>query len=150
MSEAVLSICKIDKGDGKCNIDTIVDTGTHIVKYDLKQADIQTDGCDNHQEEMLSCDSDVSICKIQEEQDGSISSVDKEKCGNDKVSENDDSEKKCPKNKKKKTSSQSKPAPKSGLKSPMIPLATAAAATARPQTVSLDLNQLTSLVWYVQ
>ena len=52
------------------------------------------------------------------------------------------------KKRKKKTSSYSKPAPKSGLNSPMMPLA--AAATASPQTVSLDFTQLSNLVQYVQ
>ena len=58
------------------------------------------------------------------------------------------SDEKHHKKRKKKTSSHSKPAPKSGLKSPMMALA--AAATASPQTVSLDLAQLSNLIQYVQ
>ena len=74
MSEAVLSFCKIVKGDGMCNTYSIVDTGTHITKYEINKADIQTDGCDNHNDETLSHETDVPIHKIEEEPDGAVSS----------------------------------------------------------------------------
>ena len=63
-------------------------------------------------------------------------------------SDTEESHAKHHKKRKKKASSHTKPAPKSGLKSPMMPLA--AAATVSPHTVSLDLAQLSNLVQYVQ
>ena len=92
ISEAVLSICKIDKAHGKCNIDSIVSTGTYIEKYDINKGAVQTDGCDNNHDEM-SCESEVPMCKIEEEPEGSVSScvssvlsMDKDKCSkNDKT-----------------------------------------------------------------
>ena len=62
ISEAVLSICKIDKAHGKC-------TGTNIEKYDINKGAVQTDGCDNNHDEM-SRESEVLIRKIEEEPEG--------------------------------------------------------------------------------
>ena len=96
ISEAVLSIFKIDKAHGKCNIDSIVSTGTNIEKYDINKGSVQTDGSDRNNDE-TSCESEVQICKIEEEPEGSVSSwvsssvssvlsMDKDKCSqNDKT-----------------------------------------------------------------
>ena len=96
ISEAVLSICKIDKAHGKCNIHSIVSTGTNIEKYDINKGAVQTDGCDRNNDE-TSCESEVRIRKIEEEPEGSVSScvsssvssvlsMDKDKCSqNDKT-----------------------------------------------------------------
>ena len=63
----VVSICKMDKGDGKCNMDSIVDkcspTCTPSAKFDIKQADVQNDG-DNPKAETFSPESEASIHKI--------------------------------------------------------------------------------------
>ena len=95
ISEAVLSIFKIDKAHGKCNIDSIVSTGTNIEKYDINKGAVQTDGSDRNNDEM-SCESEVRIHKI-EKPEGSVSScvpssvssvlsMDKDKCSqNDKT-----------------------------------------------------------------
>ena len=101
---------------------------------------------------------------ISESSDSMEPEVEKHKCKRNKVktlkhkkdlcetsksdSDTEESHAKHHKKRKKKTSSHTKPAPKSGLKSPMMPLA--AAATASLQTVSLDLAQLSNLVQYVQ
>ena len=90
ISEAVLSICKIDKAHGKCNIDSIVSTGTNIEKYDINKGAVQTDGSDRNNDE-TSCESEVWIGKIEEEPEGPVSScvsssvssvlsMDKDKC----------------------------------------------------------------------
>ena len=101
---------------------------------------------------------------ISESSDSTEPEVEKHKCKRKKVkklkckkhlcetsesdSDTEESNEKHHKKRKKKTSSHSKLAPKSGLKSPMMPLA--AAATASTQIVSLDLAQLSNLIQYVQ
>ena len=72
----VLSICKIDKSDGKCNMDSIVDKCSPIcspiAKSNIKPADVQNEG-DDPIVETFSHESDAPIRKIQGEGDGDVS-----------------------------------------------------------------------------
>ena len=67
ISEAVLSICKIDKAHGKCNIDSIISTGTNIEKYNINRGAVQTDGSDRNNDKM-SNESEVWIHKWKKSQ----------------------------------------------------------------------------------